>query len=227
MKKFIPIWILVLLFSCKNDDEIICGYNNTPCENPIPQTIFEVDTCFELSYDIFGFLPVVTDYTRYFSPIYHPEIKDEFIFLAYKPNDWKVYKTNLCNEFFEIGFDMGILPNPVLSDWNHEEILLLRSNFKIWKVNFNGDNLTKITTDNNQYYGAKWCMDDTLIYCYATFDQSSQYYPYRSFLMNEQGEFVHVFPEGVGSPVSDIYDNKILTTSRINEIDFIGYIDLM
>jgi hypothetical protein len=227
MKKLLPIYILVLLFSCKNDDEIICDNDNTPCENPIPQTIFEVDTCFDLSYDVFGNLPLYPLEARYLSPIFNPTIEGEFVFVRFKPNDWRIYKTNLCNEYYQEGFDMATLASPILLDMNQGEELIIKSFNKFYKVNFDGSDLKEIKNDSYTFKGLQWCCQDTLLYgIIESDDVNSPFYQGKAGLINIDGEIIIDFPKGIGNLLAVPRKNKILTFASINNLFHFGYIDL-
>ena len=166
---FILIFATLFFFTCTKDKiDDCCNNNNTKvCESPIELIHSVVDTCFELPTDFWG--DVLTRYSNdyYSSSFFNPQIEDEFIFIHRifgTLHKHKLYKNNLCNEIYEEGFNMEELVNPQLKDYNKNDELLISSNFKIWKVNFDGSELTKITDDNYTYYGAQWCAGDSLIY---------------------------------------------------------------
>jgi len=206
---------IISFYSCTDDSEIICEYNNIPCESPIPQTLFEVDSCFELPYDIFGQLPIVSSPKICWFPIYHPLNQDEFIFSSGDSNGQFIFKNNTCNEFLEKGVDLSQFDNPLLLDINKNDIVLIKSWNKYFSVNFDGTNLEEIKNDEYELSGLRWCGEDTLIYAtIQPFDSNSPYHPFRAALINKEGIVQTVFPEGIGNSSSDYKNGKILTSTN-------------
>ena len=229
MKYFILIIsFLMFFYSCKKNMEDSSNPSVEDCESPILE-IPPVDTCFYLPIDATG--SVITNYHQdyYFSPRFSKSVPDEFIFTRRKTNDeFRVYKTNLCNEYYEAGFDLASLVNPFVIDYNNEDEILISSEFKIWRVNFDGSNLFKVTDDNNNYYGMKWCLNDSLIYSQVTIsDINSPHYPGAICLLDRLGNYVHVFPEGIGKTLAAPRGNKILTFATIADTYNLGYIDIL
>lgn len=221
------IFILFIVISCKNDPQIACDIDTFPCENPTSQTQFEIDTCFDLSYDVFGNLPFYPLEKRYLSPIFHPLIENEIVFVRFMTNDWKVFKTNLCNEDYQEGFDMTTLTSPILLDINQYEELLIKSVNSFYKVNFDGSDLQEIKNDSFTFKGLQWCCQDTLMYgIIESDDVNSPFYQGKAGLINVAGEIVFDFPTGVGNLLAVPRKNKILTFAFINNLFYLGLIDI-
>lgn len=218
--------IISLVFTnCKSDDNnIICETNIKICESPIELISNSVDTCFEISSQMIFF----NTYDYIMRPISNGVVDDEFIFIHHDfDGEWLVYKSNLCNEYYEQGFDLRTIDNPLLFDWNQNDELLLKSNTHIWRVNFDGTNLVKITNDEGAYSAPQWCLNDSLIYCsFDPYDSNHQLYPGRVILMDRNGEIIHAFPSGTSTILSAPNGNKILTTRNNTNTQSIGYIDL-
>ncbi len=229
--KYIFGLLLIILVGCSKDDIVIfCENNIRTCESPITLNLTSVDTCFELPFDNLGQL--ITNYSNdyYFRPLTNQVVEDEFIFVHQKSNtNWKVYKSNLCNEYFENGFDMTHIDNPILFDWNqNDELLLLNINdFQLWRVNFDGSNLVKITDNEGSYSAPQWCLNDSLIYCtFNPYDSNHPLYPGRIILLDRNGEIVYTFPSGIGKKLSAINGNKILTSANHTGEHQLGYVEI-
>ncbi len=168
------------------------------------------------------------NYDYLHSPISNGVVDDEFIFIHHDfDEEWRVYKSNLCDEYYDAGFDMTLLNNPILFDWNQNDELLLNeiSTFQVWRVNFDGTNLVKITNNEGSYRGPQWCLNDSLIYCvFNPYDSTHPLYPGKIILMDRDGEIVYVFPEGIGKVSSAIRGDKILTGANHTGIFELGYI---
>jgi len=227
--KYIFGLLIIVLVSCSKDDIVIpCQNNIDTCESPIPLALTSVDTCFELPFNNLG--QILSNYTNDYkrNAISNGVVDDEFIFIHHIPGTKStVYKSNLCNEYYEQGFDMRTLDNSLLLDWNQNDELLLKSSEQIWRVNFDGTDLVKITNDEGHYRGAKWCLNDSLIYCVFTpYDSNHPLYPGKVILLDRSGDIAHVFPTGIGKILSAIRGNKILTTANNNGDNQLGYIDI-
>lgn len=215
----------IIFYNCKKEKEMIPTTPVQICESPILETS-PADTCFDLPQDALG--NVVTNYHQdyFFSSRFSKNEPDEFIFAhAEINNEFKVYKSNLCNEYYEAGFDMSTLDNTKLFDFNKNDELLVSSGFKIWRVDFDGNNLLKLSDDDSDYYGAQWCLNDTVILTHAA-GFNSPYYPGRTLLLNKLGEVIHVFPEGEGYGKVNNEGDKIATFVGDASFREIGYIDL-
>lgn len=229
---FYLLTISILFINCKGDDDnnIICGNNIKICESPIELISTSVDTCFDLSFSSTGQVIANFTYDYISRPITNGVVDDEFIFIHHDfDGDWLVYKSNLCNEYYEQGFDLRTIDNPLLFDWNQNDELLLNdlSSFQVWSVNFDGTNLVKITNNEGEYSAPQWCLNDSLIYCgFSPYDSNHPLYPDRIILMDRNGEIVHAFTVGTSTILSAPNGNKILTTRNNTDSQSIGYIDL-
>jgi hypothetical protein len=223
--------ISIAFTNCKKDESnFICENNITICESPIELISTSVDTCFDLSFSNTG--QVLSNFTYDYlqSVMSNGVVEDEFIFVHHDfDGEWLVYKSNLCNEYYEQGFDLRTIDNPLLFDWNQNDELLLNDvlSFQVWSVNFDGTNLVKITNNEGSYRGPQWCLNDSLIYCgFSPYDSNHPLYPDRIILMDRNGEIVHAFPVGTSTILSAPNGNKILTTRNNSNSQSIGYIDI-
>lgn len=161
MKKQISILILVfvLLTTCKKDSEI--KNSNESCTE-IPNA--PVGLGYQYILD--------TLKPSYEAPYYNPNNPDEIVFLIndFKKEKFGLYYLNLVTKEKKILYDRRVHFQP---KWGKNGwILFCGNNKQAWKVKPNGDSLTQLTFDGENY-SPEWNKDGTL---FLTNNYKGKYY---------------------------------------------------